>query len=176
MKRSTQNYYSKCFESNLTNIKNTWKGINSIISMRSSSSIIPTQMIQIIRKGFQIFSIITVVLSAKKPQAKTKQSHKNYTDYLTNENPNSISRSPIDKEEIKLILTSLDISKATGPYSIPTKVLKLLKNDIFDQLADLFLSIKKSQNQTTLIITRVLFYQTLIRFWKSSCTIGCISF
>ena len=42
MKRSTQNYYSKCFESNLTNIKNTWKGINSIISMRSSSSIIPT--------------------------------------------------------------------------------------------------------------------------------------
>ena len=42
MKRSKQNYYSKCFESNLTNIKNTWKGIKSIISMRSSSSIIPT--------------------------------------------------------------------------------------------------------------------------------------
>ena len=27
------------FESNLTNIKNTWKGIKSIISMRSSSLI-----------------------------------------------------------------------------------------------------------------------------------------
>ena len=42
MKRSKQNYYSEYFESKLTNIKNTWKGIKSIISMRSSSSIIPT--------------------------------------------------------------------------------------------------------------------------------------
>ena len=42
--------------------------------------------------------------------------------------------SPIDKEEIKLILSSLDISKATGVYGTPTKVLKLLKNDICDNL------------------------------------------
>ena len=35
-------------------------------------------------------------------------------------------------------LITIDISKATGPYSIPTKVLKLLKNSISDQLADLF--------------------------------------
>ena len=38
----------------------------------------------------------------------------------------------------KKILLSLDISKATGPYIIPTKVLKLLKNDISDQLSNLF--------------------------------------
>ena len=42
MKKSKQNYYSKYFESNLTNIKNTWKGTKSIISMRSSSSFSPT--------------------------------------------------------------------------------------------------------------------------------------
>ena len=42
MKRSKQNYYSKHFEGNLTNIKNTWKGIKSIISMRSSPLITPT--------------------------------------------------------------------------------------------------------------------------------------
>ena len=42
MKRSKQNYFAKYFESNLANIKNTWKGIKSIISMRSSSSITPT--------------------------------------------------------------------------------------------------------------------------------------
>ena len=34
-----------------------------------------------------------------------------------------------------MILSSLDITKATGPYSIPTKVLKRLKNDISDQIA-----------------------------------------
>ena len=42
MKRSKQNYCSKYFESNLINIKNTWKSIKSIISMRSSSSSTPT--------------------------------------------------------------------------------------------------------------------------------------
>ena len=42
MKRSKENYYSKYFETNLTNVKNTWKGIKSTTSMRSSSSITPT--------------------------------------------------------------------------------------------------------------------------------------
>ena len=39
---------------------------------------------------------------------------------------------------VKLLLSSLDISKTTGRYRIPTKVLKLLENDISDQIANLF--------------------------------------
>ena len=42
MKRSKQNHYSKYFESNLTSIKNSWKGIKIIISMRSSPTITQT--------------------------------------------------------------------------------------------------------------------------------------
>ena len=91
-----------------------------------------------IRKGLQIFSTITLVYTiGEKTQAKIKYSHKSYTDYLTNENLNFFFLSPTEKDEIKLILSSQDISKATGPYSIPAKVLKLFKNDISDQLADL---------------------------------------
>ena len=41
MKKSKQNYFTKYFESNLINIKTTWKCIKLIISMRSSSSINP---------------------------------------------------------------------------------------------------------------------------------------
>ena len=41
-KRSEQKYYTKHFESNLNKIKNTWNGIKSAISMRSSWSITPT--------------------------------------------------------------------------------------------------------------------------------------
>ena len=111
--------------------------------MRSSSSITPTLLtfqnetidnlkrIEIIFNNY--FSTI-----GKITQAKIKYPYKYYTNYLTNENPNSFFLSPTDKEEIKLIISSLDISTATGPYSIPTKVLKLLKNDISDQLTDLF--------------------------------------
>ena len=74
----------------------------------------------------------------EKTQAKIKQLHKKYTDYLTNENSDTFFPSPTDKEEIKFILSSLDINKSTGPYSIPRKVLNMLNNDILKQLADLF--------------------------------------
>ena len=47
----------------------------------------------------------------EKTQAKVKHSHKKYTDYLTNENPDSFFLSPTNKEKIKFILASLDISK-----------------------------------------------------------------
>ena len=33
MKKSKQGYYDKYFERNWSNIKNTWKGINSLISI-----------------------------------------------------------------------------------------------------------------------------------------------
>ena len=143
MKRSKQNYYNKYFKSNITTIKNTWKGIKSIISMRRSSSITPallTFQYETIDNPKRIANIFNNYFSTigKKIQAKIKHSHKNYTDYLTKENPNSFFLSPTDKEEIKLIYSSPDISKATGPYSIPTKVLKYFKNNISDQLADLF--------------------------------------
>ena len=42
MKRIKHNYYSKYFESNLTKIKTTWKGISIIIPTRSFSLIAPT--------------------------------------------------------------------------------------------------------------------------------------
>ena len=39
----------------------------------------------------------------------------------------------------KLILSSLDITKATHLYSIPDKALELLKNDISNRTANLFI-------------------------------------
>ena len=74
----------------------------------------------------------------EKTQAKINHSHKKYTDFLSNENPDTFFLSLTNKEEIKFILSSLDINKSTGPYSIPSNVLNILKNDISEQLADLF--------------------------------------
>ena len=74
----------------------------------------------------------------EKTQSKIKHSHKTYTDYLTNENPDLFFLSPTNKEEIKFIRSSLDINISTGPYSIPSKVLNILKNNISEQLPDLF--------------------------------------
>ena len=42
MKKSTQAYFDKCFERNWNNIKNTWKGIKSLISLKTAASSVPT--------------------------------------------------------------------------------------------------------------------------------------
>ena len=42
MKKSKQVYYDIYFERNWNNIKNTWKGIKSLISLKTVASSIPT--------------------------------------------------------------------------------------------------------------------------------------
>ena len=117
-----------------------------------------------------------------KTQARIEHSHKNYTDYFSDENADIFFLSPTNKEEIKFIHFSLDINKFSGPYSISSNVLNMLKNDFSEQLADFFnlsfttgtfptllkllnssLSIKRILNQFSQIIVQVLFCQTLVR-------------
>ena len=42
MKKSKQAYYDRYFERNWNNIKNTWKGIKSLISLKTVASNVPT--------------------------------------------------------------------------------------------------------------------------------------
>ena len=44
MKKSKQAYYNKDFETNWNNIKNTWKGIKSLISLKTVASSAPTAL------------------------------------------------------------------------------------------------------------------------------------
>ena len=45
MKKSKQLYYDKYFERNWNNIKNTWKEIKSLISLKSVASNVPTVLL-----------------------------------------------------------------------------------------------------------------------------------
>ena len=141
--KKVNNYFTKFFENNLKNLKNTWKGIKRIISKKSPFSnclTLLTFQYENIDNPERIANIFNNYFSTigEKIQAKIKDSPKKYTDYLTNENSDIFFLSPADKEEIKFILSSLDINKSTGPCSIPIKVLNMLKNAISEQLTDLF--------------------------------------
>ena len=57
---------------------------------------------------------------------------------MKNRAQNYFFLSPTDKDEIALIISSLDSTKSVGPNSILTKILKLLKNDILCQFVDIF--------------------------------------
>ena len=67
-----------------------------------------------------------------------KQNIKHFSEYLKHQCNNSMFIQPADHEEIASVISSLSINKASGPFSIPNKILILLKHDISKQLADLF--------------------------------------
>ena len=75
---------------------------------------------------------------AETTKATIKYSHKDFSDYLSNENSSAIFLQPTDKEEIANIISSLNSNKVSGPNSIPHKILFVLKNETSKQLADLF--------------------------------------
>ena len=75
---------------------------------------------------------------AKKTNSNIKFSPKHYTDYQSFANRNTFFLIPTDKNKISFIIYSLDSHKSPGPHNIPVKILKLLKNDISQQLSDIF--------------------------------------
>ena len=115
MKKCKQGYYEKCFERYWNNIKNTWKGIKSLISQKIVASNAPT------------------VLSFVNGDTITNPHNigNTFNNYFA-----SIAETT-DKEEIANIISSLNSNKASDPNSIPDRILFLLKNEISKQLGDL---------------------------------------
>ena len=57
---------------------------------------------------------------------------------FSNESISTLFLQPTDREEIVNIISSISSNKASGPNSIPYRILVLLKNEISKQLTDLF--------------------------------------
>ena len=77
-------------------------------------------------------------LIAEKTKANIKFPNKLFQDLLHHVNAESLFITPTDAHEVNLIMSSLNSDKCSGPNSLPTKILKLLKNDISTHLAGIF--------------------------------------
>ena len=141
-KKSKQDYYDKYFEENWNNIKSTWKGVKSLISLKTAAFSVPTVLsldngdtmtnhYDIANSFNNYFASITVTT-----RKNMKYSHKHFLDYLSNESSCTVFLQPTDKEEIANIISSLNSNKACGPTSY--RILFLLKKEILKQLAALF--------------------------------------
>ena len=75
---------------------------------------------------------------AEKTKANIKFSNKSFQDFLYHPNAESLFITPTDANEVNLIISSLNSDKSTGPNSLSTKILKLLKNGISTNLAEIF--------------------------------------
>ena len=142
-KQSKTNYYNHYFEANWNSIKNTWKGIKSILNIKNTSADIPKTLTvdgTTISNPMEISNILNNYFSSitSKMKLNISFSHKHFSDFLKNRSNISFFVSPTDKTEIENVISSLDSNKSVGPNSIPTKILKLLKNDISSQLSEIF--------------------------------------
>ena len=131
LRLSKNNHYRKYFTDNSDDIKKTWKGIKSIINIRTTSNSLPTSMSinnknesdpTGIAMGFNsYFSSI-----ADKLQGKIYSVNTNFRKYLSDKIDANFLFLSADSEEILRIITSLNNAKSTGPNSIPTDILKIL--------------------------------------------------
>ena len=143
MKKSKQAYYGKYFEKNWNNIKNASKRIKSLISLKTKASSVPTVLSHenedTITNPYDIVNNFNNYFAsiAETTKRSIKYSHKHFSDYLSNESSSTIFLQPTDKEEVANIISSLNSNKASGPNSIPYRILFLLKNEISNQLANL---------------------------------------
>ena len=127
----------------MNNIKNTWKGIKSILTIKntlsdfrkclSSNGSTFTNQVEISKTFNNYFASI-----AEKTKVSISYSPKHFYDFLKDKNQNSFFQSSTNNYEIHNVISSLDSNKSVGPNSVPTRILKLLKNDISTQLSDIF--------------------------------------
>ena len=110
------------------NIKNTWNGIKSFISLKTVASNVPailsldnddsrTNPYDIANTFNNYFDSIT-----ETTKKNIKYPHKHFSDYLSNENSSTMFLLPTDKKEIAII-SSLNSNKTSGPNSIPYRIL-----------------------------------------------------
>ena len=143
LKQSKINYYDKYFKDNINNMKNTWKGIRSIISLQKMSTNSP-KIISLedhtvtdprtIAKSFKNFFCSL----AAGVQSEVPFSYKIFFEYLPPPNQDSFFISPCTKEEIIEVNSNFKPKKVAGPNSILTKLLRLLTDDISEHLSIIF--------------------------------------
>ena len=61
---------------------------------------------------------------AEKIDKKTPKSNKHFSNYLKNQNLNSLLLDAVTEDEIESIIGNLNSRKKIGPNSIPTRILK----------------------------------------------------
>ena len=74
--------------------------------------------------------------TAEKSKNTIKSSNKSFQDFL-HPDEESLFVATIDAHKVNLIISALFTNKSTDPNSLPTKILKPLKNDISTHLADI---------------------------------------
>ena len=165
-RQSKKNYYQNYFTENANNIRNTWKGIKTIINIKDNRKTQPTSLIidkeitndpkKIANEFNKYFSSI-----ASQLQNKIYKEGCDFSKYLENSNEHNFFIKPTNKHELIIIINKIITNKASGPHSVPNDILHLIKQNITEPLAEIInLSFVNGTYFNNLKISKVLpFYK-----------------
>ena len=142
-KSSKNKYFIEYFNNNKTNIKNIWSSIRKLITNKSKGCSVPSKLIidgnditdsKAIANAFNnFFTNVGTSLA----QEITVFNDSPFS-FMGNPQVNSFFIKHVTSEELSEEISKLNPSKCTGPYSIPIKILILIKDLISSPLQRIF--------------------------------------
>ena len=129
IRQSKRDYYIAFFEEHKSDTKKTWEGIRNIVNISKKNRVTPVQ----VKYKNNIYTDKTDIATSfndffvgigNSVEAKIPPGAKQFTEFLGDSNENTIFLQPVDAEEVATMIASQKISKACGPNSIPSKILK----------------------------------------------------
>ena len=135
IKDSKKEHYVNFFQKNTNNIRKTWDGIKSLVTLKPKAQTVVNSIVtpkgvissnrDIAEEFNNFFSSVGSTISSKIPGCKS-----NFKDFLGDKVMNSFFLRYTDEDEILKIIKNLKSNKSSGPNSIPIHILKFYA-DIF---------------------------------------------
>ena len=127
VKKSKKEYYQNYFQKHSKNVKKTWDGIKSIVTLKSKDKTTPNSLMvnenviinnNCIAEIFNdVFVNIGSNLASKIPKRKTS-----FKTYLRKSAVNSFFINPVQESEIEKLINNLNQNKSLSPCNIPVTV------------------------------------------------------
>ena len=155
------NYCNKYFEDNRKNARKLWSEIRSIINVKNkkiqnNSLTIDSKTVTSSSTRANHFNKLFTSLADKLLQ-KIPKTGKRFKYFLNFHNENSFFISPTDPEEAQDLIMLMELDKAVGPSSIPTRILKYFKKQLSIPLSQLInLSFNKGIFRISLKLAKVI--------------------
>ena len=176
-RKSQKAYLQEFFAKNIRNIKNTWKGIKSVIKISSSNRNQPNSLLvnnKLVSEPKQVAETFNEYFStiAEKLQKKIKHVPKHFSSFLQNPNPFSFFIMPANVTQVINTINDLNSNKSLGPYSTPTDIFHLIKLNVAEPLTEIInLSFEEGVYIDQLKIAKV-----VAIFKEKGCNMDCTNY
>ena len=144
---SKQQYYSKFFNDNLTNMKKTWEGINNLLARKLkktkpiNSIRVPTNNDSVTCDQRRIANVLNDHFASVGPKLANKLPtvQRNYLEFMnrTNSPDSSFVFNLVTPAEVELEILRIPNNKSHGLYSCPTQLLKYSSKVVSSTLAEI---------------------------------------